>query len=104
MRNYATRPTPAFGVAALVRRFSLSKGFFFDKEPTAKQLYQIAELATPDDEPTRAPAFMRLIIDPDHPRMPGEALDFRDEIMAQIYDRADPAPETHAYLSHRGNR
>ena len=64
-----------------------------DKEPTARQLYQIAELGKPADEPTRAPAFMRLVVDPDQPRIPGGALDFRDEIMAQIYDRSDPAPK-----------
>ncbi len=64
-----------------------------DKEPTQRQLYQIAELGKPDGEPTRAPAFMRLLVDPAQPRIPGEALDFRDEIMAQIYDRGDPAPK-----------
>jgi hypothetical protein len=64
-----------------------------DKEPTQRQLYQIAELGKPDGEPTRAPAFMRLLVDPGQPRIPGEALDFRDEIMAQIYDRGDPVPK-----------
>jgi hypothetical protein len=64
-----------------------------DKEPTQRQLYQIAELDKPDGEPTRAPAFMRLLVDPVQPRIPGDALDFRDEIMAQIYDRGDPAPK-----------
>jgi hypothetical protein len=61
-----------------------------DKQPTARQLYQIAELGKPATEPTRTPAFMRLVVDPDQPRIPGEALDFRDEIMAQIYDPGDP--------------
>jgi len=64
-----------------------------DKEPTQRQLYQIAELGKPDGEPTRAPAFMRLQVDPGQPRIPGDALDFRDEIMAQIYDRGDPVPK-----------
>jgi hypothetical protein len=64
-----------------------------DEEPTQRQLYQIAELGKPDDESTRAPAFMRLLVDRDQPRIPGEALDFRDQIMAQIYDRGDPAPK-----------
>ena len=36
---------------------------------------------------------MRLLVDPEQPRIGGEALDFRDEIMAQIYDRGDPAPK-----------
>jgi hypothetical protein len=60
-----------------------------DKEPTQRQLYQIAELGKPEGEPTRAPAFMRLLVDPGQPRIPGHALDFRDEIMAQIYDPDD---------------
>jgi hypothetical protein len=64
-----------------------------DKQPTQRQLYQIAELGKPDGEPTRAPAFMRLLVDPAQPRIAGEGLDFRDEIMAQIYDGGDPAPK-----------
>lgn len=64
-----------------------------DKEPTQRQLYQIAELGKPQDEATRAPAFMRLLVDAAQPRIPGEASDFRDEIMAQIYDRDDPNPK-----------
>src|SRR5215831_3263436 len=64
-----------------------------DKQPTQRQLYQIAELGKPDAEPTRAPAFMRLVVDPAQPRIAGDALDFRDEIMALIYDRGDPAPK-----------
>src|SRR6266436_4779289 len=39
-----------------------------DKEPTQRQLYQIAELGKPDGEQTRAPAFMRLRVDPAQPR------------------------------------
>jgi hypothetical protein len=64
-----------------------------DKQPTQRQLYQIAELGKPDGEPTRAPAFMRLLVDSGQPRIAGEALDFRDEIMAQIFDREDPTPK-----------
>jgi len=63
-----------------------------DKEPSIRQLYQVAELAKPKNEPTLTPAYMRLLVAPDQPRIPGDALDFRDEIMAQIYDRGDPAP------------
>lgn len=63
-----------------------------DKEPTQRQLYQIAELGRSHGEPTRTPAFMRLLVDAGQPRIPGGGLDFRDEIMAQIYDRGDPAP------------
>ena len=64
-----------------------------DKEPTLRQLYQIAELGKPQDEPIRAPAFMRLLMAPGQPKIAGEGLDFRDEIMAQIFDRGDPAPK-----------
>ena len=76
-----------FGVPVL-----LVEAIFFgkiDKEPTQRQLYQIAELGKPESEPTRAPTFMRLLVDPAQPRIPGEELDFRDEIMAQIFDRGD---------------
>lgn len=64
-----------------------------DKNPTIRQLYQIAELGKPEGEPTRSPAFMRLVVDSSQPRIDGDALDFRDEIMAQIFDRGDPAPK-----------
>jgi hypothetical protein len=36
---------------------------------------------------------MRLLVDSAQPRILGEALDFRDEIMAQIFDRGDPVPK-----------
>ncbi|HUI94898.1 MAG TPA: hypothetical protein VLX44_04030 [Xanthobacteraceae bacterium] len=45
------------------------------------------------DAPTRTPLYMRLLVAPDQPRIAGDALDFRDEIMAQIYDRGDPTPK-----------
>ncbi len=64
-----------------------------DKEPTIRQLYQIAELGKPPGTPTRAPAFMRLLVSADQPRIEGDALDFRDEIMAQIFDKGDPMPK-----------
>ncbi|HEY7662159.1 MAG TPA: hypothetical protein VH934_03430, partial [Xanthobacteraceae bacterium] len=64
-----------------------------DKKPTIRQLYQIAELGKPPGEPTRAPTFMRLTVAAGQPRISGAALDFRDEIMAQIYDRGDPQPK-----------
>jgi hypothetical protein len=64
-----------------------------DKKPTIRQLYQVAELGKSPAEPTRAPEFMRLLVDATQPRIAGPALDFRDEIMAQIYDRGDPAPK-----------
>jgi len=64
-----------------------------DKEPAQRQLYQIAELGKPDGEPTRTPRFMRLLVAQDQSRINGEALDFRDEVMAQIFDRGDPRPK-----------
>ncbi len=64
-----------------------------DKKPSIRQLYQIAELGKAKGEPTRAPTFMRLLVAPAQPRIAGEELDFRDEIMAQIYDKGDVAPK-----------
>jgi hypothetical protein len=64
-----------------------------DKEPTHRQLYQIAELGKPKSEATGAPEFMRLLVAPEQPRIKGESLDFRDEIMAQIFDKGDPKPK-----------
>lgn len=64
-----------------------------DKQPTIRQLYQIAELGKPKEEPTRAPEFMRLLVSPAQPKIHGEGLDFRDEVMAQIYDKGDPGPK-----------
>ena len=64
-----------------------------DKEPSHRQLYQIAELGKPKSEPTRSPRFMRLLVTPEQPRIEGPALDFRDEVMAQIFDRGDATPK-----------
>ena len=64
-----------------------------DKKPSIRQLYQIAELGKAQGEPTRAPTFMRLTVTPVQPRIEGPGLDFRDEIMAQIYDRGDGRPK-----------
>lgn len=65
----------------------LATGVFLriaDKQPTIRQLYQIAELGKPAGEPTRAPQFMQLTVVPEQPVIPGESLDFRDEILEQI--------------------
>jgi hypothetical protein len=64
-----------------------------DKQPTIRQLYPVAELGKPEHEPTQAPEYMRLMVASDQPRIEGEALDFRDEVMAQIYDPGDPRPK-----------
>jgi hypothetical protein len=64
-----------------------------DSKPSIRQLYPVAELGKPAETPTRAPQFMRLLVSPDQPRIPGAGLDFRDEIMAQIFDKGDPIPK-----------
>jgi len=64
-----------------------------DKQPTIRQLYQVAELGNPAGQPTRAPEFMRLLVAPSQARIAGEEIDFRDEVMAQIFDRGDPVPK-----------
>jgi len=64
-----------------------------DKQPSHRQLYQIAELGKPDSEATRSPEFMRLLVAPEQPRIEGPALDFRDEVMAQIFDQGDATPK-----------
>ncbi len=64
-----------------------------DREGGQRQLYQIAELGKPAGEPTRTPRFMRLHVSPQQPKIEGADLDFRDEIMAQIFDRGDPVPK-----------
>lgn len=42
-----------------------------DKKALLRQVYSIAELGKPLDEPTRAPEFMRLLVAPDQPRIEG---------------------------------
>ena len=64
-----------------------------DRQPTIRQLYPIAELGKPATVPTRAPAFMRLLVAKTQPRIGGDTIDFRDEIMAQIFDAGDPTPK-----------
>ena len=64
-----------------------------DKEPTNRQVYEISEMGKAESESTITPEFMRLRVVPEQPRIEGEDLDFRDEIMAQIYDKGDPTPK-----------
>jgi hypothetical protein len=66
---------------------------YADKQPGIRQLYQIAELGKPQTQPTRSPAFMRLVVVTEQPRIDGQGLDFRDEVMAQIFDKGDPQPK-----------
>src|SRR5258708_20542491 len=74
----------------------LASGAAFNKaetQPTIRQVYEIAELGLAPGQPTRSPEFMQLTVVPEQPKIPGDALDFRDEIMAHIYDRRDPQPK-----------
>ena len=64
-----------------------------DQQPSMRQLYPIAELDKPAGTPTQAPEFMRMLVAPEQPRIPGTDLDFRDEVMAQIFDKGDPFPK-----------
>jgi hypothetical protein len=64
-----------------------------DSQPSIRQLYPIAELGKPAGQPTRAPQFMRLLVASSQPRIAGPELDFRDEVMAQIFDKGDPFPK-----------
>jgi hypothetical protein len=64
-----------------------------DKQPSFRQLYQIAELGNAESETTLSPEFMRLLVVPEQARIGGTALDFRDEIMAQIFDKGDVTPK-----------
>lgn len=64
-----------------------------DTQPAIRQLYQIAELGKPAAQPTRTPEFMRLLVSPEQARIPGDSLDFRDEVMGQIFDKGDPRPK-----------
>jgi len=79
----------AFPVAAMA-------GIVFtitDKIATQRQLYEIAELGKPPEEPTKCPAYMRLLMTADTPRIEGENLDIRDEVLGQMFDKDDPAPK-----------
>lgn len=64
-----------------------------DREPTIRQLYPIAELGN-GSAPTRAPAFMQLTVPEDQPRIRGDEIDFRTEILTQLHGDCDPDDET----------
>jgi hypothetical protein len=64
-----------------------------DKDISVRQLYPIAELGEPEGAQTKSPVFMRLLVDKDQPRVQNDDLDFRDEILAHIYDKDDPEPK-----------
>lgn len=62
---------------------------FVDRVPTMRQLYPIAELGKDTETKTRAPTFMQLTVAEQQPRIAGEDIDFREEILRQIYDPND---------------
>jgi hypothetical protein len=61
-----------------------------DRKPTQRQVYPIAELGKPPDEPTNAPEFMRLRAEPGHQLIEDE--DVRHEVLAHLFDKGDPTP------------
>ncbi len=76
----------------LLITFSL---FRADRRATIRQLYPVAELNKSPGAKTRCPRFMRLRIADDQPRIGGgdDTADFREEVLAQIYDRGNPVPQ-----------
>jgi hypothetical protein len=62
---------------------------FVNVEAAVRQLHTIAELGKPDHLPTLTPRFMQLTIPRDQPQIEGSEIDFRDEILAQLYDRGN---------------
>jgi hypothetical protein len=56
-----------------------------DKEPSERQLYEIAELEKPPGVPTSCPRFMRLRLIGASPAPQPNELDFRDEILGLMY-------------------
>ncbi len=75
-----------------------------DKNPTVRQLYQIAELGKPDGEATRTPAFMRLVVDPGQPRIHGDSTGFSRRDHGPNLRPRRPRAKAHADLPHRGHR
>lgn len=63
-----------------------------DRVPDVRQLYQIAELGKPPEAPTWTPRCVRLTIDSPAVAVSDRNVDFRDEVLAQIYDPGIPEP------------
>ncbi len=60
-----------------------------DKVGDSRQIYEVAELGKPPDEPTNAPEHMLLKMTPGQRRIEGRHLDFRDEIYSHIFKPGD---------------
>lgn len=64
-----------------------------DKIANQRQLYEIAELGKPPQDPTKSPAYMRLLMTADTPKIEGDTLDIRDEVLGQMFDKGDSTPK-----------
>lgn len=72
----------------------LKEGLTFllhDRQPFIRQVYPIAELGKPTDEPTRAPEYLGLKASPGHSIVDED--DARNEVLAHIFDKGDPVPQ-----------
>jgi hypothetical protein len=89
LRN-APNVTPwrrGFGIPVLLlTNIALTIGDFM---PTVRQLYPIAELDKPADQPTCTPLYMQLTVAPGQKHVYDDDIDFRDEILSMMYDRGD---------------
>ena len=63
-----------------------------DQEPATRQLYEIAELGKPADQPTRTPEFIRFLVADEQPRIEGDRLDFRDEYWPRFMTKGSRNP------------
>ena len=63
-----------------------------DKVADSRQLYEVAELGKPADEPTKTPQHLLLKMVEGQQRIEGDGLDFRDEIYRHIFKDGDTAP------------
>ncbi|HYR21509.1 MAG TPA: hypothetical protein VEP30_01115 [Chthoniobacterales bacterium] len=63
-----------------------------DRQPSERQLYEIAELEKPEGTPTSCPRFMRLKLITETPPPDPNDWDFRDEILGLMYKRGDTEP------------
>jgi hypothetical protein len=93
LRNAPNTTVSRRGLAAPILLLSGLAFNCAETKPTIRQVYQIAEIGKPAGVPTRAPEFMQLSVAPGQPVIPGDAIDFRDEVMAHIYDRGDAQPK-----------
>ena len=77
-----------------------------DAVNSIRQLYEIAELGEAPGTKTKTPRFLRLTTASDTPAVEGD--DYRDEVMAYIYDRGNPAPKRKlvfdVWVANKGNK